>query len=195
MNIPTHLSHLHSDFHSGRDVKNNFSRVAMGGNIWSWEIAAVLLSCCSLARRYHHHCRSLYNGLDVNSWKFYYLFLSKTISGLDIQGMFPTGANGSIGNNNIRANEYHIGANSKWCELLQDGCSLRLEDRIRLCIPVGRWWQTVGKRLGHSCDAITTVIHCLPDPQRSQKVQITACGSGVRLPTPFALTGSGQHFI
>ncbi|KAL0470535.1 hypothetical protein QR685DRAFT_523903 [Neurospora intermedia] len=87
----------------------------MGGNIWSWEIAAVLLSCCSLARRYHHHCRSLYNGLDVNSWKFYYLFLSKTISGLDIQG-----------------------ANSKWCELLQDGCSLRLEDRIRLCIPVGR---------------------------------------------------------
>lgn len=40
--------------------------------------------------------------------------------------MFLTGANGSRGNN-IRANGYHIGAESKWCELLQDG-SLRLDD-------------------------------------------------------------------
>ncbi|KAK1782987.1 hypothetical protein QBC45DRAFT_317725 [Copromyces sp. CBS 386.78] len=48
----------------------------MGGN-WGWEMAAVLLSCCSLAATIV--VLKLYDGINVDSWKFY-LSLSTTIS-------------------------------------------------------------------------------------------------------------------
>lgn len=48
----------------------------MGGN-WGWEIAAVLLSSCSLAATIA--VLKLYDGINVDSWKFY-LSLSTTIS-------------------------------------------------------------------------------------------------------------------
>lgn len=48
----------------------------MGGN-WGWEMAAVLLSCCSLAATIA--ILKVYDGFNVDSWKFY-LSLSTTIS-------------------------------------------------------------------------------------------------------------------
>ncbi|KAJ4380387.1 hypothetical protein N0V85_008773 [Neurospora sp. IMI 360204] len=48
----------------------------MGGN-WGWEMAAVLLSCCSLAATIT--VLKLYDGINVDSWKFYFS-LSTTLS-------------------------------------------------------------------------------------------------------------------
>ncbi|CCC10974.1 hypothetical protein SMACR_04203 [Sordaria macrospora] len=48
----------------------------MGGH-WGWEMAALLLSCCSLVATIT--VLKLYDGTNVNSWKFY-LSLSTTLS-------------------------------------------------------------------------------------------------------------------